>query len=94
MTGTFEINGKTYERIVKEPQQNKSRGGSKMKGMLLPYIMAMGAMNGGNQSQKAPKELDVDIVEEFALIQEKKSKLSKSERDWVEKTFRKNFKEI
>lgn len=36
----------------------------------------------------------VNIVEEFALIQKKQSRLSKNDRDWVERMFYKNFTEI
>ena len=89
----FEINGKTYEKIVKDPQQKKSHGSSRMMSMLMPYMMMASMMYGGG-SAKEKSRPDVDIVEEFALIQQKKSKLSKSERDWVEKMFHKNFKEV
>lgn len=34
-----------------------------------------------------PKEININIVEEFKLIQGKKSKLSRSDRDLVEKRF-------
>jgi hypothetical protein len=49
------------------------------------------AMYTGSNDKERPK---VNIVSEFDLIQKKKSRLSKSERNWVEDEFYRNFSEI
>ena len=46
-------------------------------------------MNGGKREKERPK---VDIVLEYRLIKRKESKLSKSNRDWVERKFLSMFK--
>jgi hypothetical protein len=42
--------------------------------------------------RREKKRPDVDIVEEFKLIQQKKSNLSRSDRSWVVREFNKNYK--
>ena len=83
----IEINGTKY--IERQAEKPNSRLGGKM-GLLL----GMAAMFGGMMGDiKEPERPDVNIVEEYKLIQQKKSQLSRSQRDWVEYTFNKHFKE-
>lgn len=91
MEQSFELNGKSYQPIVRETKSNlmKSKMGSKVFSLMMAYGM-MGGFSGGNEPQRP----DVDIVEEYGLIELKKSTLSKSQRDWVAYQFKKNFKEI
>lgn len=54
-------------------------------------IMGGGFMGGRKKSRQRP---DVNIVEEYRLIQNKKSRLSKSERDWVVYEFESTFTKV
>lgn len=74
-----EVNGIKYT----QKEQPKKR--------LNPMIMGMiyGGLNFINKER--PK---VDIVKEYGLIQEKKSNLSRSNRDWVVSQFEKNFTKL
>lgn len=47
----------------------------------------------GSKKEKE-KEIPNDIVKEYGLIQQKKSNLSKSQRDWIVWKFEKNFKRV
>ena len=85
----IEINGKKYQKIERKEKQYS---GSMPKMMMMAMMfMSMHTMLNGSRSKETPK---VDIVKEFELIQQKKSKLSKSQRDWVENQFLNNFREI
>ena len=57
-------------------------------------LLAIASMFGGMPGIKEPERPDVDIPTEFALIQRKKSNLSRSQRDWVEDVFHANFKKV
>ena len=84
-TTIIEILNKKYEPID-IPKLNTPR--SKM----LMMAMLFSAMD---PSMPRPKEYpQVDILDEFELIQKKQSKLSKSNREWVVKQFNKMYKEI
>jgi len=80
------IDGINY---VKKEQPKASKTTSK----LLMMAAALGSIDpyGSSYSRKRPQ---VNIVEEFKLIQQKKSKLSRNDRDWVESQFHKNFKKV
>lgn len=88
-----EVNGVMYEPKPKAQTQKKSPS----KGLAM--LTAMGAMyapytmNGGT-SKSAKQRPKVDIVKEYGLIQLKQSKLSRSERNWVERMFEKNYKKV
>lgn len=56
----------------------------------LPYIMYDG-LGGSGYNRPLP---DVDLVEEFGLIEQKKSKLSRWERDQVVRMFNQNYKKV
>lgn len=80
------IDGISY---AKKEQPKASKTTSK----LLMMAAALGSIDpyGSSYSRKRPQ---VNIVSEFELIQQKKSKLSRNDRDWVESQFHKNFKKI
>jgi len=81
---TIEINGRTYkERVIDSPKMSKT----------LNTIMLM-AYGFGMPQIKHNRHPNINIVKEFELIQQKKSNLSKSKRDWVERQFHSNFEEI
>jgi hypothetical protein len=91
---TFEINGKVYEAIQREATPNKKPINSKMMGIMAVYgMMAMNSIY-GSKATKEQQIPNVGIIEEFALIEQKKSKLSKAHRDIVIWQFNKNFKEV
>jgi hypothetical protein len=85
-----EIEGKVYEEVL---QQSPYTGVSRK----LAAMLSMGALmhdmsyGGSNYERQRPS---VDLVEEFKLIQQKKSKLNRSDRDWVVSQFKKLYKEI
>jgi hypothetical protein len=54
--------------------------------------MAFGMMSG--MTTKTPERPNIDIVYEYGLIQQKKSKLSLSQRKWVISQFNKNYELI
>lgn len=78
------INGKTY--IEKEPTKKSHAIGALAMAVAM-YMPTTFARYGSKMSN-----LKVDIVHEFSLIQEKKSNLSKSQRDWVVNQFNRKFK--
>ena len=85
------INGIEYEQIERKTPK-ASRGISKLMMMAAMFAPAMDMYGGygGGRSRSLPS--DVDIVKEFELIQQKKSNLSKWERDQVVHIFNQNFK--
>lgn len=54
-------------------------------------LIALGAMYGTGSCYSRPNP-SVNILEEFKLIQDKKSKLSKRDREWVVSEFYKSYK--
>jgi hypothetical protein len=87
MKNTFELNGKLY---VKKEQSRPIF--SRKMGMLMAMAqISSGLMYGGSNEPERPK---VNLIEEYGLIEQKKSKLSKSQRDWVVSQFKKYYQEI
>lgn len=87
MNEIIEVNGIKYiSKEQKQPKMSKS----------LLSLFAMGMMMGGNifGGTKEPKKPNVDIVKEYGLIQNKKSTLTRSQRDWVVWQFEKTFTKI
>lgn len=80
----MEINGIEYRQ---RPQKQFSGGRSFGK------MMMMAQMFGGLNMPKQ-KDLGVNIVSEFRLIQEKKSLLSRADRDSVEYQFNRAYEKI
>lgn len=71
----MEINGIEYKK-----REQVIRSGGRSIGKMFALLQTFGAI-------KNQKDLGVNIVSEFRLIQEKKSKLSKSDRDIVVRQF-------
>ena len=88
----IEVNGVKYERIIHEKKESKPMSKTLAAAMMmtLPYTMYDG-LGGSNYNRPLP---NVDIVEEFGLIEQKKSKLSRWERDQVVRIFNNNYKKI
>lgn len=96
---TFEINGVRYKPVESEVRKHKSNKkylNSRMLGIMglasmiyAPYMNDMYSGLGRSYQRQLPE--GTDIVKEFGLIQQKKSKLSKWERDTVVHIFRRNF---
>jgi hypothetical protein len=88
----IEINGKTY---TERPQPEKNKG----RMSRLEYLaMAMANMerytySGSNYFRPFP-ELKNSLVDEFRLIQEKKSSLTSAERKMVENQFHRVYQEV
>lgn len=66
---TFEINGITYQEIPQSPRRF-SKSMSHL--MMATMVMAGGFMDIGGRERKGPR---VDLITEYGLIQNKKSKL-------------------
>jgi len=77
---TVSINGIEYVRTATESEA------------ISPSIerMSLAAKAYGRRYER--NRPDVDIVEEYKLVQAKKSKLGRSDRDWVELRFHRLFK--
>jgi len=84
--GVFEINGERYSEI----EHPTSRRTPKML-MMASMMMAMSGIGGSNYSRPMPQ---VNLVEEYKLILEKKSKLSRWERDMVVSQFKRKYTKI
>jgi len=89
----IEING------VKYIQNEKVKGTSSRRNLSpeLFGMMMIGQLMGGGygyETKREPKRPAVNIIEEYKLIQQKKSGLSKSQRDWVCRQFHYNFTKV
>jgi hypothetical protein len=82
----MKINGIEYE-LREQPKQ--SRSSSK----LLMRAAVFGGL-GGYGNDYIRERPDVNLEEEFELIQNKQSKLSRSDREWVVATFNRKYKQI
>lgn len=82
----IEINEIKYRRREQKPL---SRGASKMMMM----AMAIGGVSYGGSNYKRPRP-NVDLVEEYKLILQKKSQLGRSDRDWVVNQFNYLYEKI
>lgn len=89
MPNIIEINGERYVENEKERPKNTGR---------MSAILAMSLAMGGGFTDFGSKTKAtmprVNIANEYALIQQKKSNLSRSQRDWVEYQFHQNFTKI
>jgi hypothetical protein len=88
-TMELEINGVRYAEIEKQPKKQMSSSMAKAVMMATMFYSI-----GGNGVSKKRKRPSVDLIKEFELIQQKKSKLSRNDRDWVVFQFNKRFKKI
>lgn len=83
-----EINGVKYIRRV-QPPNKVSRA---MSRVMMATMMLSGEMGfGGGYERKRP---NVDIVKEYELIQQKKSNLSRNDREWVCSVFESQFTKV
>ena len=85
---TIEVNGVKYKEKEK-PERPKIN--SHIFSTLLMYGALDGMNIGGSGKQSIPK---VDIVKEYGLIQQKKSLLSRSERESVIAQFNRKYEQI
>ena len=87
----LEINGLKYRQKQQNSQQTSRQ--SRMSTMLMGMAMMFGAQGsvGTSRQRETPK---VNIVEEFKLIQEKKSKLSRKNREWVVFQFNRHYEMV
>jgi hypothetical protein len=86
----MEINGQKYVRLPEK--KSKSFSPIIQEALMMEYAFSSIYIG---QNTKRPRERPrVDIVKEFELIQQKKSKLSRSDRDWVVKVFNENFVKV
>jgi len=85
---TIEVNGVIYKRRASKASTPMSRRVSS--------IMMMAQMFGETtySTKKQRQRPNVIIEKEFALIQQKKSNLSKSDRDWVEHMFHMQYDKL
>jgi hypothetical protein len=85
-----EINGEQYERIPDEPKMRVSRS------TYLTMMMAQALSSMGTDSNKTGGDPmpDVNIVEEYKKILEKKSTLSRKQRDWVTAQFKWKYRKV
>lgn len=81
-----DINGVKYIQV-----DNRSKSYTRNSRVLQMLIMAEMFGGFGSKKQNTP---NVDIVKEYALIQQKKSQLSKRERDYVVYQFERNFTKV
>lgn len=91
----IEINGQMYRPI---PEKQVKNVAGRMN--ILSYLIAMtdmATMYDTPPYLNEPKKLPpprINIIEEYGLIQLKKSKLSKRERDWVVGQFESKFEKV
>lgn len=78
-----EVNGIKYQKVERVPL---SRNAGK--------LLMMATMFGGFPTTKSKPTPNVDLVEEYGLIQLKKSNLNRAQRDWVVYKFEKTFKPV
>jgi len=84
----MEINGIEYEEIPRNQVVSKTG----RMALMLAGFAAMGYMGSSAKSQDILK--GIDIVKEFELIQQKKSKQTKRVRDAVIYAFNKSFRPV
>ena len=85
----IEINGLKYRQKEQNNQQTAKQ--SRMSVMLMGMAMMFSGQGSVGTSKRQRETPKVNIVEEFKLIQEKKSKLSKAQRDSVVYKFNRSY---
>jgi len=87
----FEINGKAY---TERPQPEKKVRMSRVELMAMAMVNFDKYTYGGSNYLRLFPELKNSLVDEFRLIQEKKSSLSRAERKMVESRFHTVYQEV
>lgn len=94
----IEINGVKYRKKEQPKSQPK---GKVINTALATMLMLVNSFEYANQyinpystPKKQEKQLDIDIVKEYGLIQQKKSTLSRSQREWVVYRFNRLYTKI
>lgn len=88
----IEINGTKYKKLESKSNSNIKKMSSSVTRALMVATM-FSSMSGNNTGSKKQRPY-VNIVEEFELIQLKKSKLPRNHRDWVVREFNKKYQKI
>lgn len=91
----IEINGEHWE-LIDEPKSKRWNGSSRMTNILAATLAMAGSLpmtdsRGGERMPTYPLEY---LVREYALIQQKKSHLSRRERYWVTHQFESKFRKV
>jgi len=91
----FEINGKTYTERPQKPKKKTRMSRIELMAMAMTYINPYHyeGSNYTNYTRPFPN-LKNSLVDEFRLIQEKKSSLSRAERKMVESRFHTVYQEV
>lgn len=96
MENTFEINGVRYARIKKEEPSPKKKTDAKLASWMVaaqaiytPHVLDSMIDSELKKADVLPE--GTNIIEEYGLIQLKKSRLSKRQRDQVVYTFERNY---
>jgi hypothetical protein len=83
----FEIDGVVYAPVPEKPKKSRRPGIFELATLALAFpSYTTGA------TQYARKRPVVNIIEEYKLILQKKSNLSRNDRDWVEFTFHRMYR--
>ncbi len=85
----IEINGIKY--LPKEQNTSQPKKYSKSFAMLYGMTMMFSGQGNVGTSKRQKETPKVNLVEEFTLIQAKKSKLSSNDRDWVVFQFNRHY---
>lgn len=85
----FEVNGVLYEPIEHEHSRRPSSINK-----FVALTMAIAPMMNLESSGYQRKPPNVNIIDEYALIQQKKSNLSKWDRDCVVRIFESHYKQV
>lgn len=82
----FEIDGVKYRE---KPQPKINRGSRSQLISLMPFALMAPIYSGGKKSR--PR---VNLIEEYKLIQQKKSRLSANNRAWVVAQFKRKYEPV
>ena len=92
---TFDVNGVEYTPIVREQKINrKLHRLETLASVLMPSIPYINPYAGEQVRHNRQLPEDTNIIKEYGLVQQKKSKLSRWERDAVVSVFERNFKKV
>ena len=89
---SFELNGVTYVQVEKETPKKSHYKASRL--MMFAQMFSASVYNIGGNSYSRQLPENINIIKEYGLIQNKKSRLSRWEREVVVNIFETNFKPI